>query len=662
MHVHKHSHKHAHHAVLAGQGGSTSRGVLPEPMPGSVLFYLFTETAKKELVWQACFTSPPSGKARAQLDASCISQRLVLAVATNIQGKGVNCEADLVWACNLEATPRTCSSKTKVPCYAFQSLPLAANGVGSAATLPVGSSTVVYNFIEALASDIPHLSKDISWVRLAVGSPDNLRTAQTFVDNVKACTASDKPASDKETAQADLDKLWASRLASLMSPAVTRFNNIQTAMDTANAYANLVCEGIPVDAESQAEMEKMTNQLQANLVARRDAKIDAAIAIGSKCLSVLCSALLVCVDLGAPGMGSSVNGAVKVMQQWNNVIPGANQAAAATSAAVKASVGIGIVNTKAVDAVAASATAAAVAARPAVTGVVSTQVLPAVANAVASGVAGESAEAVMAANRLKLSAANARSAWNWKTTAAKVTVAACPDGADSSVLDESNKAGCSTMVKNIRAAGSDIFWEVSKSTFFTLASFIPVIGPFMSLAKSVFDLGEKIWAVWKTMSGSEYFYLKKDPLLRQSLRSRDCLLLLFETFDLEQTVSFDFRVGDTNEFSLKGIADAVEATYQPLIKALDINKLLKGTMYKRRLRPLPETAIETADEHELHVLMRLHNGHYRGGASWTPQYTLPLKFGPGDSALTTTELSAFEKTRPSAYTELIKGVQTLVDN
>jgi len=320
-------------------------------VPGSVLYYPFQKaSATSPEVWKKCFTpfTPLTHSVRAELDATCHA-RLVLAVATNIQGTGPNCEADLVWACNLKATPRTCSSKTKVPCYAFQSLQVAP-GVGSTATIKVRATsaakgTTLYNFIGALAIDIPHLANDISWVMTAVGSEDSLREANTFVAHVKACTDA-KDQSAKETAQAALDKLWTSRLGNHMSPDITIFDTIQKGMEDAKAYDNLVCESIPVDAESRAEMLKVAAALNEMLDARRAAKIDAAIAIGSKCLSVLCSALLVAVDLGAPGMGSSISGAVAVMKEWNGVMPGANQAGNAAGAAVTAVVGTGIVDKK----------------------------------------------------------------------------------------------------------------------------------------------------------------------------------------------------------------------------------------------------------------------------------------------------------------------------
>jgi len=143
------------------------------------------------------------------------------------------------------------------------------------------------------------------------------------------------------------------------------------------------------------------------------------------------------------------------------------------------------------------------------------------------------------------------------------------------------------------AGGIDVAW--------TAASFIPVVGPFIVMGRSMIELA----VVGRTsLQSQRNYYAMKDPILRSLLQMRDCSLLMFLNTD---ALAMSKNHSLNHEARSEALLQAMDLSYQAFMMNQDLeDRLLKQVWW-----------FQSADDHENQVMKRLTTGHSKFG-------TIPL--------------------------------------
>lgn len=520
------------------------------------------------------------------------------------------------------------------------------------------TSAHMYDSLMDLAAEITQIKDDLKWATLAVGSDVSATSVDTFIT---AATASASPA------KTSMQATWQARIDTRMDPIKKNFQAIQDALGMVKINLQSVFEGglkAQQDAEAKEKeylkllsCEKQSNELimaKATTVDNNFAKfytdmrakqMDNALNVASAALKVCAKGILVAVDLHAPGSAHFLNKVVDNIGVAREVL---------------SSGGSGFDVQGAIDAAAGMSTAPGV-------GATAKAAVTHVAAGVTATVVGDALYKAQSQVDAKVEAGSAVSWYRYFFPGPEELKAGCPDpceatGANqatcaSAVVSGATETACKQDVKkteglmqnmidsmrsrfcveNAKADDAEskkkateaveecrtaylnwlvgkngtlgvgsVAWDAGKALVFNAASFIPVIGPFMALVSSVWGLGEALYFAYKDLRANSDYYLKKDPLLRQSLRSRDCLFMMFKQFELDTAINdnIDDKQGD---FLVEQISSNIKTVYDALEKAVKINDSLKREMYKStgigilRERDTPYT-------HEINVLRRLTNG------------------------------------------------------
>jgi len=131
----------------------------------------------------------------------------------------------------------------------------------------------------------------------------------------------------------------------------------------------------------------------------------------------------------------------------------------------------------------------------------------------------------------------------------------------------------------------------------TAASFIPLVGPFISMGRSMIELAD----VGRTsLQSQRNYYAMKDPILRSLLHMRDCSLLMFLNTDalaMSKNTSLDY------EARSEALLQAMDLPYQAFVMNQDLVERLHKQVWW----------FQSADDHEKRVMNRLTTGHSKVG-------------------------------------------------
>lgn len=170
------------------------------------------------------------------------------------------------------------------------------------------------------------------------------------------------------------------------------------------------------------------------------------------------------------------------------------------------------------------------------------------------------------------------------------------------------------MVTQIKELGIESMKQVAVTemvigALWFAAHFIPVVGPFIKLTKSVIMVCRTLTNWWKGHSA----YLKaKDTSLRSMFRQRDCAMLIF--IKSEPHIG-PTQIADETESYLHKCRRALATTGEAFYTSWEINAELKKRLFKNLVSPL--RGWEGPSTHETSVMTRLMTGSW--DACWYPR-------------------------------------------
>lgn len=161
-----------------------------------------------------------------------------------------------------------------------------------------------------------------------------------------------------------------------------------------------------------------------------------------------------------------------------------------------------------------------------------------------------------------------------------------------SSLAETFKNHLSTAVNLARSALVKAVKVVIKETIWSGLEMLPMVGPFVGLARATLDLVHM--ARGATLRRSAYFAIK-DPTLRSLIRLRDCFLDSF----LEADISLDVLEKAKTMQEAKAALEALLASWKQALMAMQLNDDLHAQMHKKTRFG------QRASAHERAVMRRL---------------------------------------------------------